>query len=618
MHLPYYGKQGRLSRRHLASCLLTLICYQSLLGQQLQQSPARVALQSFGADLSMPPAETLPLPLSNGPGEAIRAEGGLIEEVPESLREQQESARGDLTDQTAPLGGEQIPAGSGEPASVAAGSVAETIDQRLTPADVIASVFRSYPEINQARLVARQAQGERIEASGAYDLKFKAATISEPTGFYENYRNGLGVARQAWWGTHVMAGYRIGRGDFQPWYRERETEKGGEFKVGLIQPLLQGRAIDEQRVALFRASLAQQAADPILQEAILATSRDATLAYWQWVAWGAVLQAQRELLTLAETRGEQFVVGVNAGKFAEIDLILNQQLIAERKAKVLETERKYRESAIKLSMYLRDNAGNPLLPADEWIPTKFPVIESLPAEGIEGAIALALDLRPEPRRMQFEIRQLDLDRALARNQTLPQLDLILEGSQDVGEPGSSADDKGPFELVVGAQSEVPIQRRKALGKQQATTAKILQLQEKLRLQRDKIALEVRAAYNNLQLSAQVIEQADQSLRAAVESLDRYRFAFERGKIDLIYLNLLESKANETEIKLIEAQEAWFAALAQFQAAGGLDPLDQASLVSELPDSDRPGPGRLPHRDLPKPADLDRDWQRRTGGAAPVE
>jgi outer membrane protein TolC len=411
-----------------------------------------------------------------------------------------------------------------------------------------------------------------------------------------------------------MAGYRIGRGVFQPWYRERETEKGGEFKVGLIQPLLQGRAIDEQRVALFRASLAQQAADPILQEAILTTSRDATLAYWQWVAWGAVLQAQRELLSLAEARGEQFEVGVTAGKFAEIDLILNQQLIAERRAKVLETERKYRESAIKLSIYLRDEAGNPLVPADEWLPTAFPEIESLPTDAVNGAIAMAIDLRPEPRRLQFEIRQLDLDRALARNQTLPRLDLIVEGSQDVGEPGSSSDDKGPFELVVGAQSEVPIQRRKALGKQQATTAKILQLQEKLRLQRDKISMEVRAAYNNLQLSAQIIEQSEQSLRAAVESLDRYRFAFERGKIDLIYLNLLESKANETEIKLIEAQESWFAALAQFQAAGGLDPLDQAALVSDLPDSDRPGPGRIPHLQLPQPADFDRDWQRRTGGA----
>jgi outer membrane protein TolC len=205
-----------------------------------------------------------------------------------------------------------------------------------------------------------------------------------------------------------------------------------------------------------------------------------------------------------------------------------------------------------------------------------------------------------------------LDRRLARNQTLPRLDFIVEGSKDVGEPGSSSDDKGPFELVIGAQSEVPIQRRKALGKIQSTSAKIAQMQEKLRLQRDKITQEIRTAYNKLELSAKVVEQSDLSLRAAVEALDRYRFAFERGKIDLIYLNLLETKANETEIKLIDAQRSWFMALAEFQAASGLDPIDEARLVTELPPSDRPGPGRLPHPDLPQPAEFDQDWERRTG------
>ncbi len=357
--------------------------------------------------------------------EPIRADVGLIEMVPD------DPSMGSV---------DRMLIGPGMPGG----------PENLTPADIIASVYRSFPEINQARQQARLAQGEQIEAAGAYDVKFKAYTLSEPTGFYENYRNGLAFARQTWWGGQVAAGYRIGRGQFQPWYRERETEKGGEFKVGWIQPLLQGRAIDEQRVAVFRASLSRQMADPILQEAILNTSRDAMFAYWQWVAWGAVLEAQRELLEIAETRGSQFEVGVAAGKFAEIDLIVNQQVIAERRAKVLETERKYRETAIKLSLYLRNELGNPMLPPDQWLPKTFPAIEALPPNGLDAAISLAIELRPEPRRLQFEICQIDLDRRLARNQILPRLDFIVEGSQDVGDPASKSNDKGPFELVIGA------------------------------------------------------------------------------------------------------------------------------------------------------------------------
>ena len=95
------------------------------------------------------------------------------------------------------------------------------------------------------------------------------------------------LPRQTWWGGYLSAGYRIGRGDFQPWYKERETDKSGEFKVGWIQPLLRGKAIDLNRVAVFQASLARQASQPVLQQAILDSAQEATEAYWKWVTAGS-------------------------------------------------------------------------------------------------------------------------------------------------------------------------------------------------------------------------------------------------------------------------------------------------------------------------------------------
>ncbi len=454
--------------------------------------------------------------------------------------------------------------------------------ESLTVADVIASVYRSYPAINLARQQANVANGQRLEASGAYDTNLRAASTSEPTGFYRNYRHQLGVARQVWWGGNVFAGYRVGRGIFQPWYLERETEKGGEFKVGFQQPLLKGRAIDPQRFAVFQASLARRLADPLLQEAILRTSRDALSTYWRWVAMGNELQAQRELLSLAETRGQQYQAGFEAGKFPEIDIVLNQQLIAERRAQAIETESKYRESKFKLAMYLRDEQGRPLTPEDAWLPPAFPMIGSLPEFDVQAEVSMALQRRPEPQRLQLELRQLELDRRLSRNETLPKLDLLVEGSQNVGRAGSSADDKGEFVLVVGAASEVPIQRRRARGRLQSTSARIAQTNEKLRLHRDRIAIEIQTALMNLDLAAQVVEQAELSFRSALDTLQRFRFAFDRGKIDLIYLNLLETKANETKIKLIQARQSWFIKLATYQAAAGLDPLEQAGSLIELP------------------------------------
>ncbi len=487
----------------------------------------------------------------------------------------------------------------------------------LTLADVIASLYAAYPIIEQARLERARALGLEVEAFGTYDFKLQGYTLSEPTGFYRNYRNGIGVARQNWWGGYLSAGYRIGRGEFQPWYKERETDEGGEFKIGYTAPLLQGRAIDAERVAVFQARLTGQAAEPLIQQAMLNASREAAFVYWDWVAAGAALVAQRELLELAQTRGKQYEVGVKAGKFAEIDLILNQQLIADRAGKLLETEQKFRNSSFKLSIFLRDEYGQPLVPNDDWLPKHFPTIDRLPPSDFQTDLGNALYRRPEPRLLQFEIQQIQLDQQLAQNNLLPRVDMIAEGSQDAGDPATSANDKSRFELIVGMQGEVPIQRRKARGKIQSTSAKIAQTTQKLRLQQDKIGAELQAAYNNLIQSALIVEQAELSLRAAYDSLVRFRFAFDRGKVDLIYLNFIESKATETEIKLVDAQRNWFSALAEMQAALGLDPLDQAIVISALPDSSRPVPGEpippLPNQPAAKPQEADsameKDWEK---------
>jgi outer membrane protein TolC len=459
--------------------------------------------------------------------------------------------------------------------------------ESLTLADVIASLYVSFPEIQRARREPAIAGGELLSAYGAYDSKFHAESLSEPTGFYVNYRNGLGLARQTWWGGYAAAGYRIGRGDFQPWYKERETNEAGEFKVAFSQPLLQGRAIDAQRVAVFRASLAQQAADPLIQLTILDTARSGAIAYWDWVTTGQFLVAQRELLELAKKRGEQFEVGLKAGKFAEVDVILNTQLIAERQAKMLESEQKFRDTSFKLSLYLRDEDGRPLVPEEGWLPIAYPAIERQAFDDVESDLAGAMSRRPEPQLLQIEIQQVQLDRQLARNEMLPQLNLIGEASQDMGPRASRNNDKGEFELLLGVASEVPIQRRKARGKLQSTAGKIAQVNEKLRITQDKIAVEIQSAANALRLTKQIVEQNEAALKAARDALVRYRFAFDSGKIDLIYLNLLETKVNETEIKVAEAHRNWFIAIASMQFALGLDPLDQAMQLSNTELSEMP-------------------------------
>ena len=147
---------------------------------------------------------------------------------------------------------------------------------------------------------------------------------------------------------------------------------------------------------MFRASLARQAAQPTLQQAVLDSAREATETYWKWVTAGQALRAQRELLQLAETRREQFEAGLKAGKFAEIDVILNRQLIAERQVKVLDSQRKFQSAAFKLSLFLRDEACQPIIPSESWLPQRFPITERPTNGSLQADVAASLARRPEP------------------------------------------------------------------------------------------------------------------------------------------------------------------------------------------------------------------------------
>jgi hypothetical protein len=241
----------------------------------------------------------------------------------------------------------------------------------LLLSDVVASLYRAFPLIEIARIQELVARGEIQSALGAWDTKLEYYSLNQPLGFYETYRNGIGVARQTWYGGYIGAGYRVGRGTFEPWYKERETNNGGELKLALVQPLLMGRAIDPQRVELFQANLRQQAVGPEIQFQILVASRDAAFAYWDWVEQGNALVALRELLDLALTRDAELRLELEAGKGTELRVETNNVQIYERQLRYNYAQMKFRDASYKLALFLRDEQGAPLVPPMDWLPRAF-------------------------------------------------------------------------------------------------------------------------------------------------------------------------------------------------------------------------------------------------------
>ena len=399
---------------------------------------------------------------------------------------------------------------------------AQAMGQQLQLSDVIASTYRAFPLLEIARLQSGVASGQQTSAMGAYDVKLEYYSLSQPVGFYETYRNGIGVARQLWWGGYASAGYRIGRGNFEPWYKERETNGGGEFKVAYTQPLLQGRAINPARVELFQANLRRQAVGPEIQSQVLIAGQDSSKAYWFWVELGIVLKAQERMLEIAVQRGKQLERTKAAGAASNLDLSLNAQQIYERQLKVNETRQKFRDSAFKLSLFLRDETGSPLLAPPEWLPSDFPEIKGVPPGDFQSDFGTALASRPELTLIELDRQTNRWDLMLARNQLLPNVDFSVQSVQNVGQGTSAINDKGEFQLEAGVIGGVPIQRRKPIGKIQTAEAKLMQISQKLEYQRNKIEIELRTARNALDIAQQNVLAARELVQQANITLSIFR------------------------------------------------------------------------------------------------
>ena len=438
--------------------------------------------------------------------------------------------------------------------------------------DVISSIRETYPLLESALLARNIAAGEQFSAAGAFDLKIKGASESGPLGFYETYRHGLGFEQPLYGGGTAFAGYRIGRGFFQPWYLERQTNDGGEFKAGVAMPLLQNRKIDPRRAELWRTTFGRRRVEPEIQSQLIEFIVFGSFAYWDWVAAGRNVDIARSLLKLATDRKAGLEERVKKGDIAKIVLTDNERLIVSRQAKLTDATQKLRQAAVKLSLFFRRPDGKPFVPPDSMLPKSFPDADRIESEQLKTDIQRAIENRPELKVLNLLERQLNVDLAQATNLLQPSLDAVFTGSQDVGKPTSSKRDKSEFEFEAGFYLNVPIQRRKARGKIQSIEGKMAQVSIKRRFTQDKIVTDVQAAYAGLTAAYQRIRQARRALELArtMEAAERVKFL--AGDSDLLAVNLRESQTAAAAATLVDALLQYFRAKAAYRAALALDVL----------------------------------------------
>jgi len=431
----------------------------------------------------------------------------------------------------------------------------------LTLDEVLVAADRAFPALQAARADADAAEGELLAAQGGFDPVARVRGLSIPLGGYPSTRLDAVVEQPTpLWGAGLFAGYRYGQGAFPVYYGERATNTGGELRAGASVPLLRNGSTDRRRTALGRAEAEAQGQRESVMAQRLEVRRAATARWVDWVAAGRRLAIARAVLGLAQARDAGLAERAAVGDLPPIDRTDNLRAVLQREGAVVAARRQLEHAALELSLYLRDEVGQPVTPAEERLPEGF----ARPGEAsVRPSLEALWAARPDVRRLGLVREQLTLERRLAENQQLPGLDVSLAVTKDFG-AGDAKLDK--TEVEAGLSFEFPLPNRLARGKARSASGALLRVLEQERLLRDRAAVEVGDAESALGAARERVRLAGRELEVATE-LERAEWhRFELGEGNLLFVNLREVARAEAAVREVDALADFHKAEAAFRAA----------------------------------------------------
>jgi cobalt-zinc-cadmium efflux system outer membrane protein len=443
--------------------------------------------------------------------------------------------------------------------------VAEIRDP-LSLADVLASVANHDPRLAAAERTVDAAEGRLMAARGGFDTRVRVRGVVSPLGYYENGVLDVRAEQPTpLYGLTAWAGWRLGAGEFPVYEGKLETAAGGELSAGFTLPLWRDGAIDRRRADLKQAKLERERIAHGRDARALALEAEAAAAYWSWVAGGLRLEIERELLEMAFARDIGLRRQIELGAIEEIVGTDNRRVILAREARVVTAERNFQKAALQLSLFLRDDDGEPLLAGAERLPSDLPDLPAPVLGNIEAELAEALARRPDRAAQLHGREQARVEFQFARNQRGPRIDLSGWVAQDLG---VAPDYLRPVELSAAIEVEIPIPLRQARGRMRAAEAELGRMDEELRLLEDRITTEVLDAHSAVAAAYQRAKLAQEQVQLVATLAEAEYLRFTLGDGDLLLVNLRELAVADATSEQVDAIAEFFIAKAKLDVALG--------------------------------------------------
>ncbi len=439
---------------------------------------------------------------------------------------------------------------------------------------VISSVRERFPPYLAALIQQDMMNGRATQALGSFDTRLGIDGNLRPAGFYDS-PSALALVEQplTQWGGSVYGGYRTSGQNLAP-YDKNRTPPDGQAIIGFRLPLLRDGAFDKRRADLFKARIDQELADPLILRQHIDFIRASTVAYFNWLAAAYRLGLAEQLLEVAMERGDAIAEMVADGFQAAIVEVDNQRLIVQRELGVVSARRTPEAASIELPLFLRDGDDQPIRAERDQAPPQFPPLEAPAQAQLNVDLAKATMLRPEIKQIELLMEKAGIDRRLARNNMMPNLDLAVEAANAGTAAARATRDIEQNEVQAGIIFRLPLQRREAKGRVEQSEAELQQLFLDHEFARNQIEASVRDAASAIQAARDLITQTGLNVELAVQLEEAEAERFEQGASDLLALQIREKATFDARQIQVEALADFFRARALYRAAVAADAIPE--------------------------------------------
>lgn len=344
--------------------------------------------------------------------------------------------------------------------------------------------------------------------------------------------------------------------------------------VRLQQPLLRGAGVEYNEGSIIIAGAELGVARSEAQVEVINQLVRAEVAYWQLhLAW-RLLEIDLDLYTTARTLldEQRRLVAVGAGSIANVYNF--ETLLANAVDGVVQAEQQVRQAVRAVKVVMQE----PAMTLDGSValrPVSEPRLVGFDFNA-QRLVNSALENRGELLQLEFEQLARVVEVSLAKNQTLPQLDLRAswnasgyDRSLSIAAATSNLlDGRDSPGWSIGAVASIPIGNEIALANYQAAILQRLQTIADRRQQEILVTQEVLDAIDAIEAGWNGILTVELQVRAATRFYQSYQTLFSRGQIPSSNLTQALQTLNAAKIQKVSAEVEYQISLAQLAAATG--------------------------------------------------